>query len=299
MPSSVVVTISQRPGRAAPEEKLERRCRRELRGPPESAVDRIEPCRNHPLRLVQQRRRQRLGRRLDPGRPADSFDEPPRLGADVLVLLTPRVGDGDQELRERRQPVARLGWEIGPGIERLSLRRQEDGHRPPALTRHRDGRLHVERVDIRTLLPIDLDIDEVVVHQGSGCRALERLVRHHVAPVTGAVAHREQDRPILPPRPLERLRPPRVPVDRVVGVLEEIRARLGGQPVHRRATVQSGTTSDFFERRFRIHSIRNATLNAIPSPSSTPFHGCSSNCLPPTYPSNVAYVAQSPAATTS
>jgi len=36
-----------------------------------------------------------------------------------------------------------------------------------------------------------------------------------------------------------------------------------------------------FERRFRMNSTRNATENAIASPTSAPFHGCSSNCLPP------------------
>ena len=54
--------------------------------------------------------------------------------------------------------------------------------------------------------------------------ALERLVRHDVAPVARAVADRDEERLVLGPRALERLVAPRVPVHRVVGVLEEVRA---------------------------------------------------------------------------
>ena len=55
---------------------------------------------------------------------------------------------------------------------------------------------------------------------------LERLVGHHVAPVARRVPDREQDRLVLGPRRGERVLAPRVPVDRVVGVLAQVRARL-------------------------------------------------------------------------
>ena len=125
----------------------------------------------------------------------------------------------------------------------------------------------------------------------------ERLVLHHVAPVTRAVADGHEERATALPRPGKRLVPPRVPVDRVAGVLEEVRAGRLGEPVHPR-TVRTSRTSVCIvrrqasgrsvARRFLIHSTENATVNAIASPTSTPFHGCSSNCLPPTYPSIVA-----------
>ena len=54
----------------------------------------------------------------------------------------------------------------------------------------------------------------------------------HVTPVTGRVADGEKDRPVLVARPLERILAPRVPVDRVVLVLEEVRAALPAETIH-------------------------------------------------------------------
>ncbi len=52
-----------------------------------------------------------------------------------------------------------------------------------------------------------------------------------MAPMAGRVADGEEDRPVLPSRPLERLGSPRIPVDRVIGVLEEVGARFVGEAV--------------------------------------------------------------------
>ena len=60
---------------------------------------------------------------------------------------------------------------------------------------------------------------------------LERLVLHHVAPVAGGVADREEDRLVLASCRLEGLLTPRVPVDGVVGMLEQVGALLAGEPV--------------------------------------------------------------------
>src|SRR5690606_39607577 len=47
------------------------------------------------------------------------------------------------------------------------------------------------------LLAIDLDVDELAVHEGGDLRVGERLALHHVTPVTGRVADRQEDRPVL------------------------------------------------------------------------------------------------------
>ena len=60
---------------------------------------------------------------------------------------------------------------------------------------------------------------------------LERLALHHVTPVAGGVADRQQQRLVLGAGPGERLLAPRIPVDRVVGVLEQVRAGLVGEAV--------------------------------------------------------------------
>ena len=138
----------------------------------------------------------------------------------------------DEHLPERRQPVPRLGREVRAAEERLALGSQEDRQRPAAVAGHRHHRVHVDRVHVGPLLAIDLDVDEALVHQRRRLLVLERLVRHHVAPVAGRVADREQDRLVLARARRERLLAPRVPVDRVVRVLQEVRAGLVGQAIH-------------------------------------------------------------------
>ena len=60
---------------------------------------------------------------------------------------------------------------------------------------------------------------------------LERLALHDVAPVARRVADAQQDRLVFALRLLERLGTPRIPVDRIVGVLEEVRAGFVGEAV--------------------------------------------------------------------
>ena len=55
---------------------------------------------------------------------------------------------------------------------------------------------------------------------------------HHVAPVAGCVADRDEQRHVATPSFGEGLVAPLVPVDRVVGVLEQVRGRGISQPVH-------------------------------------------------------------------
>ena len=138
---------------------------------------------------------------------------------------------GQKELREARHVEARLRREVRASVERPPVRREEDGHRPAAVAGHGDDRLHVEPVHVRALLPVDLHRDEALVHELRRLLVLEGLVLHDVAPVAGRVADREQDRLVLRAGALERVIPPRVPVDGVVGVLEEVGAGLLGEPV--------------------------------------------------------------------
>ena len=135
------------------------------------------------------------------------------------------------------QPVPRLRRVVRAAEERLTLGREKDGHRPAAVPRERDDRVHVQRVDVGPLLAVDLDADEALVHQRRRRLVLERLVLHDVAPVAGRVADGEQDRLVLRARLREGLVAPRVPVDRVVRVLEEVRARFGARRLAIRPTI--------------------------------------------------------------
>ena len=116
----------------------------------------------------------------------------PGLAGDAVALITPGLGDAQDQLLEA------VAGQVGAGEERLLVRGHEHGHRPAALAGHGLGRGHVHRVDVGALLAVHLDRDRVLVEQGRGGRVLERLVGHHVAPVAGGVADREQDRDVAP-----------------------------------------------------------------------------------------------------
>ena len=159
------------------------------------------------------------------------LDEPPAGRLDLGPLLAPRPVDALEDLAERRHPVARLVRVVGAAVERPPVGRQEDRHRPAAAAGHRLDRGHVDLVEVGALLAIDLDRDEPVVQVAGGRLVLERLAFHHVAPVAGRVADRQEDRPVEELRAGERVGAPREPVDRVVRVLEEVRAGLSGEAI--------------------------------------------------------------------
>src|SRR3989449_10333899 len=104
-----------------------------------------------------------------------------------------------RSLRERRQAMARARGKVRAAVEGRAFGREEDGHRPAAVTRHRLYRLHVDVIDVRAFLAIDLHAHEVLVHEPGDVGILERLALHHVTPVTGRVPDREQDRLALAP----------------------------------------------------------------------------------------------------
>ena len=109
--------------------------------------------------------------------------------------------------------------------------REKHGHRPAALLAQQMQRAHVDLVDVGTLLAVDLDVDEQLVHHPRRRLVLEALVRHDVAPVTGGVADRKQDRLAGFFRFIKRLRPPLPPVHRIVLVLEQIRRCRAGKAI--------------------------------------------------------------------
>ena len=79
---------------------------------------------------------------------------------------------------------------------RSGVRKTEFGQ-PPWPVQHL-GREHVDLVEVGPLFAVDLDVDEVLVHERAAIAGIrERLALHHVAPVAGRVADREEDRLVL------------------------------------------------------------------------------------------------------
>ena len=89
----------------------------------------------------------------------------------------------------------------------------------------------VDLVKVRALLAIDLYVDEIGVHRRRHLRVLERLVRHHMAPMARGITDRKQDRLSLATRESERLLIPGLPIHGVVGVLLKIRARFSREAI--------------------------------------------------------------------
>ena len=127
-------------------------------------------------------------------------------------------------------------------------------------------RRHVDLVDVGTLFAVDLDRYEVLVEDIGGCLVLERLALHDVAPVTGGVADAEEDGFAGGTGFGKGLVAPGVPVHRIVLVLEEVGAGLGGEAVgHQVTTVQCVRSS--------IVRAGHAAANVCPQQDRRETHG--------------------------
>lgn len=75
-------------------------------------------------------------------------------------------------------------------------------------------------IKIRTFFPVNLDIDEIAVHQRGNCRIFKTLPFHYMAPMAGSIAYANQYRLLLRPGSFQRLLSPGVPFNRVVCMLQ-------------------------------------------------------------------------------
>ena len=148
------------------------------------------------------------------------------LGGDLghlARLLVVEVVDVLEDLLEGRNAAAGCWREVGAAEEWPPVGGEEDSHWPAAVSAGEGlHRLHVDLIEVGPLLPVDLDVDEQSVHDLGDALVLEALPLHDVAPVAGGVADAQQDRAVLRACALQGLRPPRVPVHRIVGVLEKV-----------------------------------------------------------------------------
>ena len=222
------------PERRGLKQEVQLRRARELRRAAESAVPPVERLREardagvDRLRAGHGRRSRRSVRTAGLAEPRDELR---RRLAHPRPLVPPGARELLQHLDETRPPPPRRRRKVGAAVERLAVRRQPHAHRPPAGAGRGLDEHHVHAVDVRPLLAVELDGDEIAVEHVRDAPVLERLVRHDVAPVARRVADREEDRLVLAPRCRERLVAPRIPVHRIVGVLQQIGTALARQPV--------------------------------------------------------------------
>ena len=124
--------------------------------------------------------------------PARCGDETNHRQLDTISGSPPRlIGDARDGrfalawYAEAGAVVVALGRKVRAAVEGLAVRGDEDRHRPSAVAGDSLDGGHIQRVDVRPLLPVDLHVDEALVHERRDLGILERLPLHHVAPVTG------------------------------------------------------------------------------------------------------------------
>jgi hypothetical protein len=127
--------------------------------------------------------------------------------------------------------------------EGLAFRSHEHGQRPAASLAHHLDDLLIDVVDGRSLLAVDLDVDEALVHQPRDLWVLEGLVSHHLASVACGVPHRQVNRLILLPSAAERVFSPRIPIHWVLGVLPEVWGGFISQAIHHAHRIRAATCS--------------------------------------------------------
>ena len=169
--------------------------------------------------------------RIELGESRKPLAEPLDILTDIGGLSVKRVGDRGQHARKAGHPLTILGRKVGAAVKRLAVRRQEHGERPSAASGQELHGVHVDLVEVGTLLAIDFDRNKVFVHQLRNLFVLERLALHHVAPMACRIADREEDGLVLGARPRERLVAPRVPIHRIVGVLAQVGTLLVDEAV--------------------------------------------------------------------
>jgi len=89
----------------------------------------------------------------------------------------------------------------------------------------------VDLVKIGPFLAVDFDVDKERVHPLGDIRIFEALMRHHMAPMAGGIADREQDRLVGGLGSGEHHIAPGLPMNGIVLVLKEVGARLLAEAV--------------------------------------------------------------------
>src|SRR6185437_14018034 len=147
-----------------------------------------------------------------------------RKRGSLVLYLAPPFPEGFRYTGEDLPPgvpvVDRAGWEIGAPIKGAGIGGQKDIERPAAAARDRLHRIHVNMIQIGTLLPVDLDVDEMLVHVPGSLRVFETFPLHDMAPMTRGIPDAHQDRFVLLAGRLQGLFPPGIPVHRVMGMLQ-------------------------------------------------------------------------------
>ena len=171
------------------------------------------------------------------------MDHAARSLLEILAPFVPSLGDRLQHLSKRRHAEARLVWKVGATVEGSAYGRKPHAEGPAASSGKRVDGVHVDGVKIRTLLAVDFDTHEALAKNLGDLGVGERLSFHDMAPVTSRVPDAQEDGLVLAGGFLKRLFSPRIPIHRVVGVLEQVGTGLLCQPVRQVRSFAGGRSA--------------------------------------------------------
>ena len=137
------------------------------------------------------------------------------MGAEVFQDL---FGDD----HERQHPFTGAGRGVGQGVDRPQVGAEEDVEGPAAVAALRLDEVHQVLVDVGPGLPVHLDADEIAVEKFGAGRIGKGFAGHHMAPVAGRVADRNEKRLFFGSGRSQRFDAPFLPPHRVVAVLPEV-----------------------------------------------------------------------------
>ena len=141
----------------------------------------------------------------------------------LLPVVLPEVSYPIKQIHQAKSSIAAILGKIGSGKEWLLIRSHKDRQGPSTGAGHGLTHGHIHSVDVRALLPVHFDADELPVKETRNLLILKGFMSHHMAPVAGRVPDTEEYRLILPCRLLECFFTPGIPVHGIFPMLHEIR----------------------------------------------------------------------------
>src|ERR687891_2792761 len=115
---------------------------------------------------------------------------------DLTLLVLIRVSELKQYIPKAGHIVmaAAIFWKIGSNIEWLLIRCQKNRQRPTSCSSGKLASALINIIEVRTLLSVNLDVDEVLIHYLGNFVIFKGLMCHDMVPVTCAITNTQEDR---------------------------------------------------------------------------------------------------------
>ena len=155
------------------------------------------------------------------------------MGSNLNLAGFPFLSNAENYGRKTRLTRSIVRRKVGAAEKRFAFGSHPYIRRPAAGPAGRLHERHAEPVHVRTFFAVHLHVYKVFIEQLGGLRILEGLPGHDVTPVAGRIPNGDKDWFVLPSRPVERLFSPRIPIHRIVPMLQKIGRLLFSEPILR------------------------------------------------------------------